>query len=492
MDNTENLGFVRSVVFPIQNREMRKFLPLASIFALMVLVYSLSRSLKDMIILDDASAAAIYFLKLFGITPSMIVLTILYSKVSAVTDRDARFNAVMVYFLAFFTLALLFLLPYKDSLKFVGFADMMTAHFPRFLGLWQIIALWPVTLFYIHAEAWGTLALGVAFWTVANEVTSIDQAKRFYASFNLLSAFAYMVTGGILKVERVRANFSYGLTFVIFGIVLVLVLYNCFARDMRMHPECYDIIERPKKERSKLSFMGSLKFLFGSSYLGYIALMLASYGMTMSLFEAVYKSQLKDYVSIMGDKSILADIYSRQNVLHSLFQIFMALFIAAPVWRRGWKLAASVTPIAAFIMSSMFFLFLYFSDLFDHIFKYFNVTSPYMAVQVGLYNLVFIKAAKYILFDSTKEAAYIPLDEESRVRGKAAVDGVGSRLGKGFGSFLVTSLMTTIGSGSIANIRFILGALIFFVIIVWLTAVDRLSVLKDKAEEEYSSHSEAS
>ena len=234
VNNTQDLGSVRSVVFPIRNSELRKFLPLALIFVLISLVYSLARSLKDMIILDDAGAAAIYFLKLFGITPSMIIFTILYSKVSTVTNRDGRFNAVMIYFLVFFTFSLLFLLPHKDSLKLVGFADTMTAHFPRFVGLWQIIALWPVTLFYIHAEAWGTFALGVSFWTLANEVTSIEQAKRFYGALGLFAAIGPMGAGSILRLEKVRTNFSYGLTFVIFSVVLILVLYNYFARDMRI------------------------------------------------------------------------------------------------------------------------------------------------------------------------------------------------------------------------------------------------------------------
>ena len=492
VNNTQDLGSVRSVVFPIRNSELRKFLPLALIFVLISLVYSLSRSLKDMIILDDAGAAAIYFLKLFGITPSMIIFTILYSKVSTMTNRDGRFNAVMIYFLVFFIFSLLFLLPHKDSLKLVGFADTMTAHFPRFVGLWQIIALWPVTLFYIHAEAWGTFALGVSFWTLANEVTSIEQAKRFYGALGLFAAIGPMGAGSILRLEKVRTNFSYGLTFVVFSVVLILVLYNYFARDMRRHPEYYDIVEKPKKEKSKLSFVGSLKFLFKSSYLMYVALLVIGYGLVISLFEAVYKSQLKDYVNMVGDKSILADVYSTQNLLGGFLQIFMALFVAAPVWRRGWKFAASVTPVVAFIMSSMFFLFLYFSDLLDHFFKYLNVTSLYVAVQIGLCNLVFIKVAKYVLFDTTKEAAYIPLDQESKIRGKAAVDGVGSRLGKSLGGFLVTSLLTTVGNGNIANIRFILGALIFFVIIVWLVAVNRLSVLKNKAEEEYNSRAEVS
>jgi AAA family ATP:ADP antiporter len=96
--------------------------------------------------------------------------------------------------------------------------------------------------------------------------------------------------------------------------------------------------------------------------------------------------------------------------------------------------------------------------------------------------VVCIKSFKYIFFDPTKERAYIPLDEESKVRGKAAVDGVGSRLGKGFGSVLITVLVSLFGS--IGNVTYLILSLVLFSLVAWLFAVNKLSILLKKPTEE--------
>jgi AAA family ATP:ADP antiporter len=74
------------------------------------------------------------------------------------------------------------------------------------------------------------------------------------------------------------------------------------------------------------------------------------------------------------------------------------------------------------------------------------------------------------------------LDEESKVRGKAAVDGVGSRLGKSLGSFIITFFLVPY-FGSIHNAEYVIFFLVLIMLVLWLRAVAKLSILFKEHEE---------
>jgi AAA family ATP:ADP antiporter len=91
---------------------------------------------------------------------------------------------------------------------------------------------------------------------------------------------------------------------------------------------------------------------------------------------------------------------------------------------------------------------------------------------------MFIKSAKYTLFDPTKEITYIPLDENSKVIGKAAVDGVGARLGKSLGSLILTTwLVPFVGDGQIQNVKQYILVMLAIIIVIWLVSVNRLNTM---------------
>lgn len=71
-------------------------------------------------------------------------------------------------------------------LQLSSLSKILEAKFPNLVGLWGAICHWPISLFYTHAEALGTFALSVVFWTFVNDITAVNQAKRFYSFLSML------------------------------------------------------------------------------------------------------------------------------------------------------------------------------------------------------------------------------------------------------------------------------------------------------------------
>jgi ATP:ADP antiporter, AAA family len=86
--------------------------------------------------------------------------------------------------------------------------------------------------------------------------------------------------------------------------------------------------------------------------------------------------------------------------------------------------------------------------------------------------------------------AYIPLDDESKVKGKAAIDVLGSRIGKSGGSFLQQGLVLYFGN--IISAAPVVGLIFYTVLWKWFAAANRLSTLFLAAQAEASRPNEAS
>ncbi len=112
-----------------------------------------------------------------------------------------------------------------------------------------------------------------------------------------------------------------------------------------------------------------------------------------------------------------------------------------------------------------------------------------LAVVFGTAQNVMSKSAKYSLFDPTKEMAYIPLDQESKVKGKAAIDVVGARLGKSGGSLVQQGLI--IACGSLGAITPYVAGILFLIIFAWLYSANSLSSKFQKLNAEKEEQAKA-
>ena len=97
------------------------------------------------------------------------------------------------------------------------------------------------------------------------------------------------------------------------------------------------------------------------------------------------------------------------------------------------------------------------------------------------------KSIKYAFFDKTTQMAYIPLDPEAKIKGKAAVDLLGSRLGKAGSSCIQIGLLELLHTSSMQPLSGILFLLITN--IMWYRAAGNIDEQLHKLEAEGAKNS---
>merc|ERR1712176_552542 len=200
---------------------------------------------------------------------------------------------------------------------------------------------------------------------------------------------------------------------------------------------------KQKKKKEKLSVPESLKFLASQKYIRDLATLVVAYGISINLVEVTWKSKIKaqfpnpnDYSAFMGDFSTYTGIVTFTMMIASRF-IFK---------KFGWGVAALITPVVLFVTGIGFFSLVLFSDALSPAIAAMGMTPLFAAVLIGAAQNIFSKSSKYSLFDPCKEMAYIPLDQETKVKGKAAIDVVCNPLGKSGGALIQQFLILGFGS----------------------------------------------
>lgn len=102
----------------------------------------------------------------------------------------------------------------------------------------------------------------------------------------------------------------------------------------------------------------------------------------------------------------------------------------------------------------------------------FGVSPLVIVVFFGSMQNCMSRAAKYTVFDATKEMAFVPLSQDLRIKGKAAIDGVCNRLGKSSGSVIYQALLVVFSTIT-ASAPYV-ALCLFAIISVWIFSVRHL------------------
>lgn len=480
-------GRVRSFFWPIRKSECKKFIPTLLIFFLITLNYTILKSIKDAMVVTapHSGAEIILFLKVYIILPMAILVTLIFTRLSNKFSQEKVFYIMLGSFLVFFLFFTFVLYPNSDYLHPHGLADQLAKLLPAGCKcLVSIFRNWTFTLFYVMCELWSSAILTVLFWGFANAIFSVGEAKRFYVLLglgaNTASIFSGKITQGLMSISYHPA-IPYGktawdqavaltnLSVVFIGVIIIFLFYWLNKNVLKNVDSIHYAGE--KKEKIKSSMRSSFRYLAKSKYLICIAILVIAYNLTLNLVEVAWKNQVsllypdpKDFTSYMGKVTTWIGILST----------FIALFVSAGAIRKfGWTFTALVTPIILLITGTIFFAFLLCDESsLTLITTVMGSTPLVLSVFFGSMQNCFSRASKFTLFDATKELSFIPLSDESKLKGKAAIDGVGSRFGKSSACLIQQGLLFCFGSLSLC-LPFI--AIIFLATIgVWVTAVTSL------------------
>ncbi|MEI8366481.1 MAG: Npt1/Npt2 family nucleotide transporter [Parachlamydiaceae bacterium] len=478
---------LRSYFWPIHRREVRKFLPMLAILFLICFNHSVLRNMKDAIVVTASGAEVIPFIKVWVMFPMAILLTILFTKLSNRYSQERVFYIMVGGFLLFFNLFAFVFYPLRDVVHPHALADRMELLFPAgFRGLISMVRYWTFTGFYVMSELWASIVLHVLFWGFANEVTRIGEAGRFYSVFGVGSNISTICAGQasifFTWLPSVTNFFGKGdqweqtqmilIAAVTVCGVLAMLIFRWMNSSVLKDPSFDEFHhnKRVSKAKGKLSFRESFSYLSNSKYLLCIAVLVVSYNLVINLVEIIWKDQLRLlYPNPAEFNNYMNNLTSIMGVISTVTALFLAKIIA----RFGWTKTAMITPVIMLVTCAGFFTFLFFRDSLAPIVIALTGTTPLaIAVFFGGAQNCLSKAAKYSVFDTTKEMSYIPLSHECKLKGKAAIDGVGSRFGKSGGSLIHQGLLLYFSTLT-ASAPYVAGILMT-VIGFWIVATKAL------------------
>ena len=330
-------------------KTFKKLFPLGAMLFCILFNYTILRDTKDVLVVtaEGSGAEIIPFLKTYVNLPAAVGFTVLYSTLCNKFSADKVFYIIMSAFVSFFGLFASVIYPNRLMLHPNAAADWLTKLLPVFfVPIISIFRNWTYAVFYMLANLWGNVIVSLLFWGFANEISTVDEAKKYYPLFGMMANVALIFSGQYVKyvsqlpapvaaasavvkgskaVKTVAAAASdhWGRSLnllmgaVVVGGAMVMGLYAYMQKYVLTDPECVDTKTQEKRKKSKptMSFTESAQFLSKSPYIRNLAILVISYGMSINIVEVTWKSKLRAafpnpnaYSAFMGNFSTMTGI----------------------------------------------------------------------------------------------------------------------------------------------------------------------------------------
>lgn len=484
---TAQFGLFRSIFWPIHRSEVHKVLSMLLLLCILCIIYGILRNLKDALVLTAkcSGAEVIPFIKVWGMLPAVFVATWGYTRLRRYCAKQTVFYLVVSGFISYFLFFAFYLYPHSQELHLDRLGDWMGSILPSgFQGLIALVRNWTFTTFYVISELWAVVVLSVIYWGFANDCTRVDEAKRTYGILNMGSNLAPLLGGGLalLCTDKIAFPFLSSVTdpwnHTICQLISLISALGLFAMGIyywinrkvlsaQERAESTALCQQEGSKKGRLSLRESVRTIIRSPYLVPLAVIVLGYNISINFTDVLWKEQLKRY---FVDPSAMLEHMNKITMGIGILATCGGLFFSFMITRLGWTFTAVLTPLIMTVLGMGFFSFLFFGDALAGISWGLFGLSPFaMTVYCGSVQNCLSKASKYSVFDASKEMAFLPLDAEMKMKGKAAIDGLGSGVGKSGSSLSYQAFIIMLGSVA-ASTPFV-ACILFCVLIAWIFSV---------------------
>lgn len=183
-------------------KTFKKLFPLGAMLFCILFNYTILRDTKDVLVVTapNSGAEIIPFLKTYVNLPAAVGFTVLYSSLCNKFSADKVFYIIMSAFVSFFGLFASVIYPNRMFLHPNAAADWLTTILPVFfVPLISIFRNWTYAVFYMLANLWGNVIVSLLFWGFANEISTVDEAKKYYPLFGMMANVALVFSGQYVK-----------------------------------------------------------------------------------------------------------------------------------------------------------------------------------------------------------------------------------------------------------------------------------------------------
>ncbi|MBS0621927.1 MAG: hypothetical protein JSR80_03090 [Verrucomicrobia bacterium] len=431
-------------IWPVRRNEISLFVLALSVIILHGVIYTIARSAKVAFVISQGGAKAIPIIQLFALLPATIIVTAIVARLLRRFSHERVFGIIAAGFLILYASFAVWLFPYRSS---------------------------PIvfSLFWVSTELWKVMLLAVILRGLFNARLEYAMAKRLYAPLGVALGISAFFAGRLtmlcnspnfLKASLIMEDPWHRSMILMMGLIVCLgiAMLICFHYLCRRLPQ----EKQEESDPSKISLWSSIPVVIRSGCLrGILTMVLCDY-LVYSFAELIFYDILQ---KAHPDPTVYCSYMGKLSAWGGIGNVFTVLFIAPLLIQKfRWVVPAMITPVTIVIISLCFFG----AVLLDAI--------P-LAVFFGSALFCYGRSAKYGLFDPTKELAYIPLAQQTKMRGKLVIDGVAARFGIGVASGVSMALnagLTTL----VATVPY-LSAIALVIGAIWIRSTSTLGKLVD-------------